>query len=84
MGQFAPMLETMKRKMGKRRYGQLMRTMGPMMADMMDGSGGGGLGGFGSMQGMEGLMNMAGSFDLGSMRGLIGSGGRRSRRAQTR
>lgn len=93
--QFAPMLETMKRRMGKRRYGQLMRTVGPMMADMMDNSGGGfggfgggyggyggGFAGLGSMQGMTGMMN---SFDFGSMRGLIGSsrrGARRSRRAR--
>lgn len=89
MEQFAPMLEMMKHRMGKRRYGQLMRTMGPMMADMMDngGFGGGGFGGFGgggygSMAGMRGMAN---SFDFGSLRGLGGFGyygKRHSRRAR--
>ncbi len=41
MTQFAPMLEMMKAKMGKRRFGQMMQTMGPMMSKMMDGGGGG-------------------------------------------
>ena len=40
MTQFAPMLEMMKAKMGKKRFGMLMQTMGPMMARMMDGNGG--------------------------------------------
>ena len=44
MTQMAPMLEMMKAKMGKRRFGQMMQTMGPMMSRMMEG-GGGGLGG---------------------------------------
>src|SRR5262249_58502286 len=39
--QFTPMLEMMKRKMGKKRFGQLMQTMGPMMSQMMDGQAGG-------------------------------------------
>ena len=43
MEQFAPMLNMMKRKMGKKRFGQLMQTVGPMM----DGGGGGGFGGGG-------------------------------------
>ncbi len=58
MTQMAPMLNMMKAKMGKKRFGMLMQTMGPMMSKMMDGSGGGfggmnfgGLGGgnFGSL-----------------------------------
>jgi hypothetical protein len=44
MTQMAPMLEMMKAKMGKRRFGQMMQTMGPMMSRMMD-NGGGGFGG---------------------------------------
>lgn len=44
MTQMAPMLEMMKAKMGKRRFGMMMQTMGPMMGRMMEG-GGGGLGG---------------------------------------
>jgi hypothetical protein len=50
MTQMAPMLNMMKAKMGKKRFGALMQTMGPMMSKMMDGSGGfGGMnfGGFG-------------------------------------
>ena len=41
MTQMAPMLEMMKAKMGKRRFAQLMQTMGPMM----EGGGGGMMGG---------------------------------------
>ena len=44
MTQMAPMLEMMKAKMGKRRFGMMMQTIGPMMGSMMEG-GGGGLGG---------------------------------------
>ena len=35
MTQMAPMLEMMKAKMGKRRFGMMMQTMGPMMSQMM-------------------------------------------------
>src|ERR1700688_2004819 len=45
MTQMAPMLEMMKAKMGKRRFGMMMQTMGPMMSQMMEGGGGGGGGG---------------------------------------
>ena len=45
MAQFAPMLEMMKQKMGKKRFGQMMQTMGPMMENMMGQGGGGGFGG---------------------------------------
>ena len=45
MTQMAPMLEMMKAKMGKRRFGQMMQTMGPMMGGMMENGGGGGFGG---------------------------------------
>src|ERR1700733_13087304 len=44
MTQIAHMLEMMKSKMGKRRFGQMMQTMGPMMSQMME-NGGGGFGG---------------------------------------
>jgi hypothetical protein len=44
MTQMAPMLEMMKAKMGKRRFGAMMQTMGPMMSRMMQ-NGGGGFGG---------------------------------------
>jgi len=44
MTQMAPMLEMMKAKMGKRRFGMMMQTMGPMMGRMME-NGGGGFGG---------------------------------------
>jgi hypothetical protein len=45
MTQFAPMLEMMKAKMGKRRFGMMVQTMGPMMSRMVEN--GGGFGGFG-------------------------------------
>ena len=49
MEQFAPLLEMMKKRMGKQRFGQLMQTVGPMMEQMMtnQGSAGGAYGGFG-------------------------------------
>jgi len=49
MTQMAPMLEMMKAKMGKRRFAMLMRTMGPMMSEMMEN------GGFGGMLGSGGI-----------------------------
>src|SRR5262249_61018014 len=45
MTQMAPMLEMMKAKMGKRRFGMLMKTMGPMMGQMTQGGGLGGMSG---------------------------------------
>ena len=54
MTQMAPMLEMMKARMGKRRFGMMMQTMGPMMSQMMEGGGGlAGMmgGGFGGMPG---------------------------------
>ena len=47
MPQMAPMLEMMKAKMGKRRFGMMMQTMGPMMSRMMEN----GVGGLGGMMG---------------------------------
>src|SRR6202048_4335085 len=47
MTQMAPMLEMMKAKMGKRRFGMMMQTMGPMLGQRMEGGGGG----FGGMLG---------------------------------
>jgi len=71
MQQFAPMLEMMKQKMGKRRFGQLMQMMGPMMMQME------GQGGFsGMMGGMGGggiPMMGGGGFDMGQIAGMIGS-----------
>jgi hypothetical protein len=67
MEQFAPMLELMKKKMGKKRFAKMMQTFGPMMSQMMDGQGGGlgGIGGFGG--GSFG----AGGFDMNSMSGMM-------------
>jgi hypothetical protein len=70
MQQYAPMLEMMKQKMGKRRFGRMMQTMGPMMAQMQ------GQGGMSSLASMD-MGQMAGM--IGSMKGLIG-GGRKGRR----
>jgi hypothetical protein len=81
MTQMAPMLEMMKAKMGKKRFGAMMQTMGPMMSQMMQGGGGfggGGLGGGGIPGGFggggfspEGLGGGAG-FNMGDMMGMIG------------
>ena len=54
MTQMAPMLEMMKAKMGKKRFGALMQTMGPMMSRMTE-NGGGGLGGLGGLTGGSGF-----------------------------
>jgi hypothetical protein len=96
MAQFAPMLEMMKQKMGKKRFGQMMQTMGPMMENMMGqggggfgggGFGGGGMGGF-DMNSMSGMMNpqtmnsMIGMF--GGMRHGSGRSGRRHGRGHRR
>ena len=54
MTQMAPMLEMMKAKMGKKRFGALMQTMGPMMSRMTE-NGGGGLGGLGGLMGGGGF-----------------------------
>jgi hypothetical protein len=45
MAQFAPMIEMVKKKIGKKRFGRLMQTVGPIMTGMMQQ--GGGFGGFG-------------------------------------
>jgi hypothetical protein len=88
MQQFAPMLEMMKQKMGKRRFAQLMQTMGPMMMQMQGqgGFGGGGFGGGGFGGGGIPMMG-GGGFDMGqmmgmmgSMKGLIGGGSRKGKR----
>jgi hypothetical protein len=77
MQQMAPMLNMMKKKMGKKRFGKLMQTMGPMMAGMMDGQGGGfGGGNFGGggfdMSAMSGMMNPE---MIGSMTQMFGGRG---------
>jgi hypothetical protein len=69
MEQFAPVLEAMKRHMGKRRFGQLMQTVGPMMDQMMtnQGSTTGSYGAFGGGQGYGGAQG----FDVGHMASMI-------------
>ena len=73
MTQMAPMLEMMKAKMGKRRFGMMMQTMGPMMSRMMEGGGGipGGFGGGGAMPTGYGMGGAGG----GDIMGMIGGGG---------
>lgn len=72
MTQMAPMLEMMKAKMGKKRFGALMQTMGPMMSRMQE-NGGGGLGGLGGMMGGGGIPGFgggdAGGFNIGGIGG---------------
>jgi hypothetical protein len=76
MTQFAPMLEMMKAKMGKKRFAALMQTMGPMMSNMMEG-GGGGLGGM--MGGGGGIGGLGGGgfngVSMGADSGYVGGGG---------
>lgn len=85
MTQMAPMLEMMKAKMGKRRFGMMMQTMGPMMSRMMDNGGGGfggmmgGMpsgvgGGFGGSQ-FGGMSGGFGGMGGGDIMGMLGSGG---------
>jgi len=74
MTQMAPMLEMMKAKMGKRRFGMMMQTVGPMMSQMMEG-GGGGLGG---MLGGGGMSFAPGNYGVGAggdLGGMLSSGG---------
>src|SRR5438874_5584665 len=78
MTQMAPMLEMMKAKMGKRRFGMMMQTIGPMMSQMMEGGGGG----FGGMLGGGGMPGGGASFAPGGygmgggdFTGMLGGGG---------
>jgi len=78
MTQMAPMLEMMKAKMGKRRFGQMMQTMAPMMSRMMENGGGlGGMaGGFGGGSGFapQGYgMGIGGGDFIGMLGGAGGS-----------
>ena len=69
--QYGPMFEMMKKTMGKKRYGEMMRKMGPMMARMNsngEGFGGGG-GGFGGGGGYD-----FGGFSGGDFGGMFSSG----------
>jgi len=69
MTQMAPMLEMMKAKMGKKRFGALMQTMGPMMSRMTE-NGGGGLGGMmggGGIPSFGGGDMSSGGFNLGGI-----------------
>jgi len=66
MQQMAPMLNMMKKKMGKKRFAALMRTFGPMMSKMMDGQGGG----FGNFGGFGGGFG-GGGFDMNAMSGMV-------------
>lgn len=69
MTQFAPMLEMMKAKMGKKRFAMMMQTMGPMMSNMMEGGGGG----FGGMLGGAGFGGFGSGFNTASF-GTAGGG----------
>ena len=71
MTQMAPMLEMMKAKMGKRRFGMLMKTVGPMMSRMMQGGGLGGMsGGLGGLA--PGGLGAGSGFDIGSIMSMVG------------
>ena len=81
MEQFAPLLEMMKKKMGKKRFAKLMQTMGPMMSNMMSGQGGFGGGGFGGFNGgnfdMNAMSSMMTPEMINSMTQMMGQGGLR-------
>ena len=66
MTQMAPMLEMMKAKMGKRRFGMLMKTAGPMASQMMQ-NGGGGFGGVLGGGGFTSMLSGAGGSEMMSM-----------------
>jgi hypothetical protein len=79
MTQMAPMLEMMKSKMGKRRFGAMMQTMGPMMSRMMQ-NGGGGFGGGGIPGGFGGGTTYAADgygtgMGGGNFTSMLGGGG---------
>ena len=100
MQQMAPLLEMMKKKMGKKRFARLMQTMGPMMSQMMDGQGagfgsglGGGFGGLGSGgfgnfggggSGGFDIASMAGMMDIASMAEMFGGSGHKHHSAHHR
>ena len=78
MTQMAPILEMMKAKMGKRRFGMMMQTMGPTMSRMMEG-GGGGFGGGAMPGGLGGGASFApGGYGIGGggdVMGMLGGSG---------
>ena len=75
MTQMAPMLEMMKAKMGKRRFGQMMQTMGPMMSQMME-NGGGGFGGMAAgFGGGSGFAPQGYGMGGGDFTGMLGGAG---------
>jgi len=67
MTQMAPMLEMMKAKMGKRRFGMLMKTAGPMASQMMQNGGGGFGGGLGGGGGFTSMLSGANGSEMMSM-----------------
>jgi hypothetical protein len=81
MSQFAPLMELMKQKMGKKRFGRMMQTIGPMMMNMMGnntGFTGGGAGSFDTGGFFGG--NLGGTGDMfnshqgvGNMMSMLGS-----------
>jgi hypothetical protein len=77
MTQMAPMLEMMKAKMGKRRFGMMMQTVGPMASRMMQ-NGGGGFGGAlggGIPGGFGGGATYADNTGGGGFTGMLGGAG---------
>lgn len=83
MTTMAPVLDVMKKQMGEKRFGELMKTVGPIATKMMD-SNGGGLGGIGSLDGLD-LGSLSGLISDGTVQSLMGmvtssGGGRKGRR----
>jgi alanine-alpha-ketoisovalerate/valine-pyruvate aminotransferase len=67
MQQFAPMLQMMKKRLGKRRFGHLMQMMGPMLANMDQVTAGNMMEMFNSGQGAEIMTNMLSSGQAASL-----------------
>src|SRR5258706_4948815 len=73
MSQLAPMIGMMQKKIGKKRLGRLMRTVGPMMANMQQGGGSGGLGNLSSLSSSLGSLGTFGNLGSISSSGSLGS-----------
>ena len=78
MSQLAPMIGMMQKKIGKKRLGRLMHTVGPVMASMQQGGGSGGLSNLSSSLGSLGtfgnLSSISSSGSLGSLGNLSSLG----------
>jgi hypothetical protein len=73
MSQLAPMIGMMQKKIGKKRLGRLMHTVGPMMAGMQQGGGSGGIGNLSRLSSSLGSLGTFGNLSSISSSGSLGS-----------